>query len=67
MSGLSVQDLGRVSARAEDAPGTPTQSHISPSVLEYTKIKGTFRAAEVETSALLVREGHRRHLRASFD
>ena len=29
---------GRGSARAEDARGTPTQSHISPSILEYTKI-----------------------------
>ena len=28
-------DSGRGAARAEDAPGTPTQSHISPSVLVY--------------------------------
>jgi len=26
---------GRGAARAEDAPGTPTQSHISPSILVY--------------------------------
>ena len=26
------------STRAEDAQGTPTQSHVSPSILEYTKI-----------------------------
>ena len=29
---------GRGSARAEDAPGTPSQSHISPSVFSCTKI-----------------------------
>jgi len=29
---------GRGSARAEDAPGTPTQSNVSPSILDYTKI-----------------------------
>ena len=29
----------RRSARAEDAQGTPAQSHISPNVLEYTKTK----------------------------
>ena len=28
-------DSGRGAARAEDAQGTPTQSHISPSILEY--------------------------------
>ena len=27
--------VGRGATRAEDAPGTPTQSHISPSILEY--------------------------------
>ena len=26
---------GRVAATAEDAPGTPTQSHRSPSILVY--------------------------------
>jgi len=30
------QRLG--TTRAEDAQGTPTQSHIPPSILEYTKI-----------------------------
>ena len=31
-----VWDLsGRGTARAEDAPGTPTQSHISPGILVY--------------------------------
>jgi len=33
-SGL-VGWLGRGAARAEDARGTPTQSHISPSILVY--------------------------------
>ena len=28
---------GRGSARAEDAQVTPTQSHISPSILQYTR------------------------------
>ena len=28
-------DSGRGAARAEDAQGTPTQSHISPSILSY--------------------------------
>ena len=28
-------DSGRGTARAEDAQGTPTQSHISPSILLY--------------------------------
>jgi len=27
--------VGRGAARADDAQGTPTQSHISPSILEY--------------------------------
>ena len=31
-------DSGRGSARTEDAQGTPTQSHISPSIFEYTTI-----------------------------
>jgi len=30
-----VIDSGRGAARAEDAQGTPTQSHISPSILVY--------------------------------
>jgi len=34
-SGLGFQASGRGTARAEDAPGTPTQSHISPSILVY--------------------------------
>ena len=34
---LWLINSGRGSARAEDVPGTPTQSHISPSILEYTK------------------------------
>ena len=32
---------GRGSARAEFAQGTPTQSHSSPSILEYTKLTHT--------------------------
>jgi len=31
---------GRGAARAEDAQGTPTQSHISPSILVYEDYKG---------------------------
>ena len=31
----SVIDSGGGAARAEDAQGTPTQSHISPSILVY--------------------------------
>ena len=38
-SGCSLPDrqgfVGRVAVRAEVAPGTPTQSHISPSILVY--------------------------------
>jgi len=30
-----INGFGRVAARAEDAQGTPTQSHISPSILSY--------------------------------
>ena len=34
--GMSSRDLsGRGAARAEDAQGTPTQSHKSPSILAY--------------------------------
>jgi len=32
---LRVDLSGRGTARAEDAQGTPTQSHISPSILVY--------------------------------
>ena len=31
---------GRGTARAEDAHGTPTQSHVSPSLLVYEVISG---------------------------
>jgi len=34
-SGLGFKVPGRGAARAEDAQGTPTQSHISPSILVY--------------------------------
>jgi len=34
-SGLGFQEMGRGSAKAEDAQGTPIQSHISPSILVY--------------------------------
>ena len=33
-----VTDAGRGSTRAENAQGTPTQSHVSPSIFLYTKI-----------------------------
>ena len=33
--GFQIKVSGRGAARAEDAQGTPTQSHISPSVLVY--------------------------------
>ena len=38
VQGLSLK-VGRGSARAADVQGTPTQSHISPSIFEYTKIR----------------------------
>ena len=34
--------VGRGAARAEDAQGTPTQSHISPSILVYEDGRGLF-------------------------
>ena len=34
---------GRGTARAEDAHGTPTQSHISPSILVYKDYVGAVR------------------------
>ena len=37
---------GRGSARAEDAQGTPTQSHISPSIPQHTKIICTLKVSE---------------------
>jgi len=41
MSYMCLWDLsGRGTARAEDAQGTPTQSHISPSILVYEDIPG---------------------------
>jgi len=39
---LLVLIAGRGDARAEDAQGTPTQSHISPSVLVYEENPTTF-------------------------
>ena len=36
---LSALDSGRGTARAEDAQGTPTQSHISPGILVYEEKK----------------------------
>ena len=36
---LALSFSGRGSARAEDAQETPTQSDISPSILQYTEIK----------------------------
>jgi hypothetical protein len=35
--GHEPEHCGRGSARADGAQGTPTQSHISPNILEYTK------------------------------
>jgi len=40
--------VGRGAARAEDAQGTPTQSHISPSILVYEE------KIYVQSSTLLV-------------
>ena len=34
-NGLGMIDSGRGTTRAEDAQGTPTQSHISPSIRVY--------------------------------
>ena len=47
--GLGVGDIlrvGRGTARAEDAQGTPTQSHISPSILVYEDNATLFFAAK---------------------
>jgi len=42
-------DAGRVTTRAEDAQGTPTQSHISTSILEYEdKPLGRWRDHQLE-------------------
>ena len=43
-----LDSAGRGSARAEDAQGTPTQSHLSTSILENTNInpKRTNRSSE---------------------
>ena len=39
----TMLDSGRGTARAEDAQGTPTQSHISPSILVYEENTRSFR------------------------
>ena len=35
-----AQRIGRDTTRAEDAPGTPTPSHVSPSILVYEEYTG---------------------------
>jgi len=39
---VESQETGRGTTRAEDAQGTPTQSHISPSVLVYEELNRAF-------------------------
>jgi len=42
---VSIRDrhrAGRGTTRAEDAQGTPTQSHISPSILVYEENRHSF-------------------------
>jgi len=39
---------GRGTARAEDAQGTPTQSHISPSIQVYEE--NTFKRSELQSA-----------------
>ena len=50
-------DFGRGAARAEDAQVTPTQSHISPSTLKFTKTKV---AGHPKGAGLTTREGELR-------
>ena len=47
---------GRGTTRAENAPGTPTQSRISPGILECTK--KMFWESLIRFWALVFREGH---------
>jgi len=42
-----VIDSGRGAVRAEDAQGTPTQSHISPSILVYEEKTSAANAGDV--------------------
>ena len=47
----SMVDSGRGTTRAEDAQGTPTQSHMSPSILENTKMTQVRRPHESPATA----------------
>jgi len=40
MQGVAERECGRGTPRAEDAQGTPTQSHIPPSILVYEDKQG---------------------------
>jgi len=54
--GLSIcvkRVSGRGTTRAEDAQGTPTQSHISPSILVYEDKKGLRMSARVMSGGTL--------------
>ena len=45
MSTAALESSGRGTARAEDAHGTPTQSHTSPRILVYEeKLADVYRA-----------------------
>ena len=47
---------GRGAARAEDAQGTPTQSHVSPSILVYEEMTGVG-GLMAEVNVLMFGEG----------
>ena len=49
-------DSGRGAAKAEDTQGTPTQSHISPSILVYEE-KQAVDPSQAELQEGAVREG----------
>ena len=54
----SLIDSGRGATRAEDAQGTPTQSHISPSILVYENEEKNPLALTPLEARLISRERH---------
>ena len=65
ISGSDRLRIGRGATRAEDAQGTPTQSHISPSILVYEEkeqhrlISGGEACGAPEIEFGLIFEAHR--------
>ena len=56
----SLRSAGRGTARAEDAQGTPTQSHISPSILLYednTKVGAALLVQQMRAGTVQLRGG----------